>query len=74
MQDCRFRYCCAAREARNAGKNSVIIPCKFPGRMKMSCVYAGFAIKFFLAGKNSLFNSLRREFASDGSTGSGSSI
>jgi hypothetical protein len=34
----------------------------FPGRLKTACVHAGPRARFFLPGKFSLKNSLRREF------------
>ena len=40
--------------------NSVLFPCRFPGRLRIACVYAGLAIKFFLAGI-CLLNSLPSE-------------
>src|SRR5438874_8658198 len=39
------------------------IPCEFPERLRIVCVHAAFTGKYFCAGKNSLFFSLRREFA-----------
>ena len=42
--------------------NSVLFPCRFPGRLRIACVYASLAIKVFLAGKICLLNSLPREF------------
>ena len=43
-------------------QNSLRIPCEFPGGRRKPAVYAGPGKEFFSAGKNSLRNSLRREF------------
>lgn len=41
--------------------SSLQIPCKFPGRLRIACVYASSGIRNFYAGKISLLNSLTRE-------------
>ena len=55
MDSPAWRKCCL-------GRNSLIIPCKFPGRLRIPCIHAGFIDGIFLAGIFSLINSLRREF------------
>ena len=47
----------------NFGK-SLLIACKFPARLAPATVYAGLAMKTFLAGIFSLQHSLRWEFLS----------
>lgn len=49
-------------QKRFAG-TSLLIPCKFPGRLRMASVYAGMVIEIFFAGIFCLQNSLPRESA-----------
>ena len=44
-----------------SASNSLIVPCGFPGCVEKASVYAGPNKEFFLLGKNSLIDSLRRE-------------
>ena len=53
-----------AGRGKGSRRNSLLIPCKFPGRSTETSVYAGFMTSIFSSGKNSLINSLGREFTS----------
>ena len=49
---------------KGSRRNSLIFPCRFPGRSTEASVYAGFVTSIFSTGKNSLIDSLGREFTS----------
>ena len=56
--DCRVR---SSRTNDGFREASLKFPCGFPGWLAEGAVHAGFVTAVFYIGKNSLFNSLRRE-------------